>query len=130
MATNLTWMAEGGAVWKQRFIPKVTDPDLITEALEACANTHLLTKTAKEWGGLKGELLVAWCEARLEPGRAWSNTAVTLWSPLREPKPFSGYQVVAIMTAGVLTMLLYTGRIPSDVRIPAIGIPIAVILEQ
>ena len=63
MATNTTWMAEGGPVYKQRSIPKVTDSDLIAEALEACMNTHLLTKTIKEWGGLRGELLAAWCEA-------------------------------------------------------------------
>ena len=58
MVTNTTWMSEGGLVWKQRFIPKVTDPDFVAEVIKACADTHLITKTIKEYRDLRGERLV------------------------------------------------------------------------
>ena len=132
MATNTTWMAEGGSLWKQRFIPKVTDSDLIAEALEACMNTHFLTKTMKEWGDLRGEILAKWCEDRLEPGRAWSNTTVAYWTPPVR-KSVSGLQIVALTAAGVATVcvyLLYTGKIPGGKRISVIRLPKEVTLEQ
>ena len=51
-------MLEGGLVWKQRFIPKLTDPDFVAEVLEAYADTHFLTKTMKEYINLRGEIMV------------------------------------------------------------------------
>ena len=91
--------------------------------LEACADTHFLAKVIKAYGDLRGQIFAAWCEDRLEPGRAWSNTAVALWtSPVR--KPVSG--LVALTTVGIATecvYLLYTGKIPGGVRIPVITSP-------
>ena len=83
MATNTTWMSEDGSQYKQRFYPRVTDQGFIAEAIEVCADTHFLINAVKEAGGPRGELFLVWCRDRLEPGKAWSDTAVTLWNPFR-----------------------------------------------
>lgn len=131
MVANTTAMVEDGSEWKQRFITRVTDPEFVAEALEACADTYFRAKAIKAHRDLKGEILAAWCKDRLEPGRAWSNTAVALWTPPVR-KPFSGL-VMLLTTAGAVTIcvyLLYICKIPGDVTIPVIRSPIEVILEQ
>ena len=97
MVTNTTAMLEDARKWEQRFYTRVMDPDIVAAALEACADTYFRTKVEKAFGDLRGSVFAAWCEDRLEPGRAWSNTAVTLWIPPVR-KPVSG--LVALTTAG------------------------------
>ena len=127
----MTGALEYGLVWKQRFIKRVTDPDKIAEALEACADTYFRTKVYPEYyENLQGELFEAWCKDRLEPGRAWSNTAVALWTPPVR-KPVSG--LVALTIAGVVTVyvyLVYTEKIPGGVPILNMKSPIEVVLKQ
>ncbi len=129
MVTNTTAMLEDAQKWK-RFHSRVMDPDVVGAALEACADTHFRAKVIKAYGDLRGQIFAAWCEDRLEPGRAWSNTAVALWIPPVR-KPVSG--LVALPIAGVVTVcvyLLYTGKIPGGVTIPVIRSPTEVTLEQ
>ena len=117
-----------GLIYKQRFFTKVTDPAYLAKALKACADTHFHTKLIKDYGDLRGEISQRWCEDRLEPGRAWSNTAVALWTLPDD----NSVGLIALIVAGVTVSvyLIYTGKISGGVTVPGTRSQIEVALEQ
>ena len=133
MATNTTLMSELGDIYAQRFYPRVTDQSLIAEALEACADTYFLLKQTKKAGGLKGELFLVWCRDRLQPGQAWSDTTVALWSPPPDRPVSVAFVITTFITTGIATVCIYklcTGKISKDTTVPEIRWPKQVTLEQ
>ena len=132
MFGNMTAILEDTIEWKRRFgarDARMTDPDLVAEALEACAETDLLAVAIKKFGDVRGEIIAASCKDQLKPGRASSNTVVALWTP-PVGKPDWGFNAVIIALVAIACYVLYRGEIPGGLSIPVIRSPIEVTLEQ
>ena len=127
MFGNMTANVLDGIEWNRRFgarNARTTDPDLSAEAVEACADTRFLAAAIKEkFRDLRGDLLATWCKNRLQPGRAWSDTPRVL-------KPDWGFVALTTVSGAIACYVVYTGKIPGILRMPASRSPIEVTLEQ